>query len=65
MRYSSNGSNSSVELYARYGIQAREYNLIIPSSITKENGSPISTAVLGNFTLLVLYYRIHFELDIR
>ena len=60
----SNGSNISVELHSRYGIQAREHSLIIPSSITKENGSPVSTAVLGNFTLLVLlYHRIYFEPD--
>ena len=50
---SSNGSNSSAELHASHGIQPREHSLIIPSSITKENGSPVSTAVLGNFTLLV------------
>lgn len=62
---SSNGSNSSAELHARYGIQAREHSLVIPSSITKENGSPVSTAVLGNFTLLVPNHRIYFEPDIR
>ena len=51
---SPNSSNSSIELHTRYRIQAREYSLIILSSITKENSSPISTTVLRNFTLLVL-----------
>lgn len=47
------GMNSSTQLHMRHAVQARGHTLLIPSSITQENGSPVSTVVLGNFTLLV------------
>ncbi len=58
----SNRSNSSAELQAKHTIEARGQTLIIPSSITQTNGLPVSTMVLGNFTLLVL---LMIESDVR
>ena len=46
----SNGSNSA-SLHARHEIKARNHALVNQSSITKDDGLPVSTAVLGNFTL--------------
>ena len=54
----SNGLNSSTELHVRHAVQARGHTLLIPSSITQENGSPVSTVILGNSTLLVRCHRI-------
>lgn len=47
----SNSSNDSVEKHGQQAIQARGHTLIIPSPITPANTLPISTLVLGNFTL--------------
>lgn len=49
----SNGLNISTEIHVRHAVQARGRTLLIPSSITQENGTPVSTVVLGKFTLLV------------
>lgn len=49
----SNSSNSSAELHSRHALQARNHTLLPPASITQEDGSPVSTVVMGNFTLSV------------
>ena len=49
----SNSSNSSIDFRVRHAIQARNHTLLIPSSITQEYGSSVSTVVMGNFTLSV------------
>lgn len=51
----SNSSNSSAKLRVRHAVQARNHTLLTPASITQEDGSPVSTVVMGNFTLLVPY----------
>ena len=47
----SNSSNGSVGLHVRHAVQARNHTLLNPSSITQASGSPVSTVVMGNFTL--------------
>ena len=49
----SDSSNSSAELHVRHAVQARNHTLLTPASITQVNGSPVSTVVMGNFTLSV------------
>lgn len=45
-------SNRSIEVRGRYAsIHARAQSLIIQPSITQNDGLPVSTVVLGNFTL--------------
>ncbi len=50
-----NGSNSSEKLQVRHAVQARNYSLLTPASITQVDGSPVSTMMIGDFTLSVLY----------
>ena len=48
----SKGSNISTEIRDKHArMHARDHTLIIPSSVTSEVHSAVSTAVLGNFTL--------------
>ena len=45
-------SNASMSLSGKYqNIHARTHLPLIPASITKQNGLPVSTAVIGTFTL--------------
>ena len=49
---SSNGSNDSRETHVEHtSIQARDHSLIASSPITQPNALPVSTTVMGNFTL--------------
>ena len=48
----SKGSNTSTEIRDKHArMQPRDHTLIIPSSVTSEGHSAVSTVVLGNFTL--------------
>ena len=53
-----NGSSSSAERHIGHAIQARAHNMTVQSSTSQEY-SPLSTVVLGNFTLLVPCLRKH------
>ena len=48
----SNGSIRSAELHIRQAVQPRAHNMTV-QLITSQDNSPVSTVVLGNFTLLV------------
>ena len=48
----SEGSNESANVHNRYAtVHARDHTLIIPSSVTHKDISPVTTMVSGNFTL--------------
>ena len=54
----SNGSISSAELHIRRAAQPRAHNITVQFSTSQDN-SPVSTVVLGNFTLLVPCLRVY------
>lgn len=46
------GLNNSIKVREEYAsVYARSHSLIVPSSVTQENGLPVSTLVSGDFTL--------------
>ena len=46
------GLNNSIKAREEYAsVYARGHSLIVPSSVTQENGLPVSTVVSGDFTL--------------
>ena len=54
----SNGSINSAELHIRHAIHARAHNITVQPPTSYDN-SPVSTVVLGNFTLLVPRLGVH------